>query len=88
MDKVIGSDLPVLILGESGTGKEVIAKTIHYNGLRKDRQFVLNYFLHRLTNGLSEGFNSVIRSIQRRANGYRDMNYFALKVYQKAGVLR
>jgi transposase len=56
--------------------------------LRKDRQFVLNYFLHRLTNGLTEGFNTVIRSIQRRANGYRDMVYFTLKVYQKAGVLR
>lgn len=56
--------------------------------LRKDRQFVVNYFVHRLTNGLTEGFNSVIRSIQRRANGYRDMAYFTLKVYQKAGVLR
>lgn len=57
-------------------------------GLRKDRQLVLNYFIHRLTNGLSEAMNSVIRSIQRRANGYRDMAYFALKVYQKAGTLR
>lgn len=56
--------------------------------LRKDRPFVLNYFLHRLTNGLTEGMNSVIRSIQRRANGYRDMVYFTLKVYQKAGALR
>lgn len=56
--------------------------------IRKDRAMILNYFVHRLTNGLTEGFNSVIRSIQRRANGYRDMSYFTLKVYQKAGVLR
>jgi len=56
--------------------------------LRKTKQMVLNYFIHRLTNGLTEGLNSIIRSIQRRACGYRDMAYFTLKVYQKAGVIR
>jgi two-component system response regulator PilR (NtrC family) len=30
----------VLITGESGTGKEVIAKSIHYNGLLKDKAFI------------------------------------------------
>ena len=40
LDKVIESDLPVLVQGESGTGKELIAKAIHYNGLRKDGPFV------------------------------------------------
>jgi transposase len=57
-------------------------------GLRRDKQMVLNYFVHRLTNGLTEGLNSVIRQIQRRACGYRDMAYFTLKVYQKAGAIR
>ena len=56
--------------------------------LSKDKTQVLNYFIHRLSNGLSEGMNSVIRQIQRRANGYRDKTYFALKIYQKAGILR
>ncbi len=31
----------VLIQGESGTGKELIAKAIHYNGLRRARPFVV-----------------------------------------------
>lgn len=57
-------------------------------GVRRDKQMVLNYFVHRLTNGLSEGLNSVIRNLQRRACGFRDMSYFTLKVYQKAGVIR
>ena len=30
----------VLIQGESGTGKDLIAKTIHYNSLRKDKPLV------------------------------------------------
>lgn len=34
------TDMSVLIIGESGTGKEVIARTIHENSFRKDRNFV------------------------------------------------
>jgi two-component system, NtrC family, response regulator AtoC len=39
-EKVKDSDVPVLLLGETGTGKEVIARTIHYTGIRRDRPFV------------------------------------------------
>ncbi len=39
-DKVIDSDITVLIGGETGTGKELIARTIHYNGPRKNKPFV------------------------------------------------
>ncbi len=40
LDKVTDSNVPVLILGESGTGKELIARAIHKNGPRQQKQFV------------------------------------------------
>ena len=41
LDKVIDSDISVLITGESGTGKELIARAIHYNNSkRKDFPFL------------------------------------------------
>ena len=40
INNVIDNDAVVLITGDSGTGKELIARAIHYNGKRKDYQFV------------------------------------------------
>jgi len=40
IEKVSQRDHPVLILGESGTGKELVARSIHYQGSRKDKPFV------------------------------------------------
>jgi transcriptional regulator with GAF, ATPase, and Fis domain len=40
LDRIIESDLPVLITGESGTGKELIARAIHFNGARQSKPFV------------------------------------------------
>lgn len=40
MEKILVTDSTVLILGESGTGKELVARAIHYNGLRKGKPFI------------------------------------------------
>ena len=38
--KVAPTSASVLIEGESGTGKELVAKSIHYNSLRKDQPLI------------------------------------------------
>lgn len=40
VDRVVVSDVPVLVLGASGTGKELIARAIHKNGARTRQAFV------------------------------------------------
>ncbi len=40
ISRVAETDATVLVQGESGTGKDLIAKTIHYNSLRKEKPLV------------------------------------------------
>jgi DNA-binding NtrC family response regulator len=40
VSKISGSDATILIRGESGTGKELIARAIHYNSPRKNRELM------------------------------------------------
>lgn len=40
MTRIMNDNCTVLVTGESGTGKEVIAKAMHYNGVRKDKPFI------------------------------------------------
>lgn len=52
-----------------------------------DRNEFLNYFKHKLTSGVSEGINRAIKGLKWQAYGYKDMNYYALKIMQKCGYL-
>ena len=40
IDKLAKVNAPVLIEGETGTGKEMVARAIHYRGIRHDQPFV------------------------------------------------
>lgn len=40
VEKTLENNITVVITGETGTGKEVIAKAIHYNSIRKNKNFV------------------------------------------------
>ncbi len=56
---------------------------------RLDSQWsqLANYFEHRVTSAVSEGINNVIKSLKRRAFGYKNMTYFKLKIMQVCGYL-
>jgi len=40
IEKVAKTDKTIMIQGESGSGKDLIAKTIHYNSLRRDKPLI------------------------------------------------
>ncbi len=40
LQRVQGSDIPIMVLGETGTGKDILAKAIHHDSLRAGRPFV------------------------------------------------
>ena len=42
---------------------------------------------YRVTSALSEGINNIIKSLKGRSFGFRNMNYFRLKVMQVCGYL-
>ena len=58
-----------------------------HNELEKNWDTLKNYFEWRVTTSLSEGINNVIKSIKRRGFGYRNMQYFKLKIMQVCGYL-
>jgi len=51
------------------------------NTLLAHRTGILNWFEYRISTGPLEGFNNKIKVLKRKAYGYRDMEYFALKIY-------
>lgn len=42
---------------------------------------LVSYYPHRITNGPLEGLNNKIKTMKRQAYGFRDMEYFKLRLY-------
>ncbi|MGQ9636416.1 MAG: sigma-54-dependent transcriptional regulator [Thermodesulfobacteriota bacterium] len=40
IERISNTSINILIIGESGTGKEMVAKAIHYNGIRREGPFI------------------------------------------------
>jgi transposase len=53
-----------------------IAKT-----LAAHAQFLLSWFKHRISTGPLEGLNNKIKVLKRQAYGFRDIEYFKLRLY-------
>lgn len=49
--------------------------------------YILNWFKKRFSSSISEGFNNKIKRLKRMAYGYRDIDYFRLKIHQHCGLL-
>jgi len=49
--------------------------------LASHRTGILNYFDHPFTTGMVEGINNKIKLLKRQAYGFRDMEYFKLRIY-------
>ena len=49
--------------------------------LAAHRRGILNYYVYRLSTGPLEGTNTKIRVLQRKAYGFRDAEFFKLKIY-------
>jgi transposase len=54
------------------------------NTIRDHLEGVLNYFRYGMTNAIAEGFNTKINILKRRAFGFRDIEYFMLKIVQQS----
>ena len=55
--------------------------------LQRWRFNLLNYFTHPVSNGLAEAINNKINVIKRTAYGFRDIEFFMLKILQRCGGL-
>jgi transposase len=51
------------------------------NKIASHRSGLLNYFDHRITTAKVEGINNKIKVLKRQAYGFRDTEYFKLRIY-------
>lgn len=53
--------------------------------LRNWRDYILNYFHERWSNGFAEGMNNKIKLLKRRGFGYTNFDHFRLRVLVECG---
>lgn len=61
------------------SGVEQLAKTART--LLYQAEGLISYFEHKIDNGKAEGINNKIKVLKRSAYGYRDQEYFKLRLY-------
>ncbi|MGD9504177.1 MAG: transposase [Syntrophobacteraceae bacterium] len=61
------------------TGVKTLAKLAKI--LADYRTGLLNYFKNRISNATTEGLDNKIKIFKRQAYGFRDMEYFKLRLY-------
>ena len=49
--------------------------------------YILNWFRCKISSAISEGINNKIKRLKRMAYGYKDIEYFKLKIHQHCGLL-
>ncbi len=55
--------------------------------IKRNTKILLNIVLTQRSSAISEGINRKIQVIKSMAYGYRNLNYFMLKILQRCGVL-
>jgi len=55
--------------------------------IKQRLHILLNWFKYHISNAKAEAVNNIIKSLLKRAYGYKDFSYFRLKVLQKCGYL-
>jgi hypothetical protein len=61
------------------SGIRILIRLAHT--LAAHRSGILNYYRYRISTGPLEGTNTKIRVLQRKAHGFRDAEFFTLKIY-------
>ena len=60
----------------------IIAQSFH-----DKLQYIINWFRKKISSAISEGINNKIKRLKRMAYGYKDVEYFRLKIHQHCGLL-
>ncbi|MBU0694542.1 MAG: transposase [Candidatus Omnitrophica bacterium] len=72
--------------------KEAISSTVETfriiaESFRAKLQYIVNWFKKKISSAISEGINNKIKRLKRMAYGYKDVDYFRLKIHQHCGLL-